>query len=71
MTTVELIEQVFGKELAEIYQLNQLLLPQEERITSGTPCLNPQGTKRCTLTIGHSGQHIAHDVEGNIVQRWG
>ena len=68
---VEFIEKRIGKDIAEVFELNQMLLPQEERVLAhGISCLVKQGSFTCTLPQGHKCQHIAHNLLGNIVGRW-
>ena len=60
-----------GSDIAEVFELNQMLLVQGERVHTGNDsCFVKQGSFRCTLIKGHKGQHIAHNLLGNIVGRW-
>ena len=68
---VEFIEKRIGKNVAEVFELNQMLLPQEERMRpEGKQCYVRAGSLVCTLPDGHKGRHIAHNLLGNIVGRW-
>lgn len=65
------LEKHIGRDVAEVYELNQLLLPQEGRVVPGSmQCLVRQGSFICTLPHRHNCQHIAHNLQGNIVGRW-
>lgn len=30
----------------------------------------PQMGWRCTLPVGHDGSHVAHDLDGTLIERW-
>ena len=67
---VEFIARRIGKSAAEVFELNQMLLQQEERAAQLHACHVKQGSFTCTLPAGHKCQHIAHNLIGNIVGRW-
>lgn len=64
------IKMLLGSRIAEIFEMNQMLLPQDERAADMRGCGIQQGSFSCTLPVNHKGQHIAHNLIGNIMGRW-
>lgn len=60
-------------DLEEIVAKNNAELPEEDRLASnGTPiCAEPNDNRlKCTRSLGHTGDHVAHGVLAQILARW-
>ena len=65
-----------ANETMEVFYLNQLWLDKEDRVSHTQSCYDsylPSGGMIpfiCTKEHGHTGDHCAHNLDGNIVARW-
>jgi len=60
------------RRLQDIFEETQASLPQEDRASKldGAICGAGFLRFRCTKILGHSGEHCAHGVLGDIIHRW-